>query len=274
MSFSKIKRIAIHSVPRSGSTWLGSIFDSSPEVVFRFQPLFSYGHKGQITSNSSKEEIDNFFVDILNTNDEFVLQKEAKEKGIIPTFEKEKISTIVYKEVRYHHILKNLLENDKDIFVIGIVRNPLSVINSWLKAPKEFRKDLGWKELDEWRYAKKKNQNRVEEFNGYEKWKEVAKLFIQLKEQYPKRFYLLKYQQLLKNTEYEVKKIFNFCNLRYTKQTEHFINTSSKFDKSSDAYSVFRSKQTDDKWKKELNPLIVQEIKHDLKGMLLEEYLK
>ena len=40
-----MKRIAIHSVPRSGSSWLGQILNSSLKVCFRFQPLFSYAFK-------------------------------------------------------------------------------------------------------------------------------------------------------------------------------------------------------------------------------------
>jgi hypothetical protein len=172
-----MKKVAIHSVPRSGSTWLGSIFDSHPNVAYRYQPLFSYTHKGVLTPNSSKKEIDTFFQDILYTTDDFVLQKAAIEAGKIPSFFKESPTHIVYKEVRYHHILSNLLEQDNEIIVIGLIRNPFAVIHSWLNAPKEFRKDLGWKEMEEWQFAPKKNLNKPEEFNGFEKWKEVRDLF-------------------------------------------------------------------------------------------------
>ena len=73
----KISKIAIHSAPRSGSSWLGSIFDSHPEVAYRFQPLFSYTHKDQLNESSSLNEINDFFEDILKSKDEFILQKEA-----------------------------------------------------------------------------------------------------------------------------------------------------------------------------------------------------
>ena len=151
-----MKKIAIHSAPRSGSTWLGSIFDSNPNVAFRFQPLFSYTHKSQLGNNSTAAEINKFFKDILNTNDDFVLQNKTKSDKAIPSFPKKEITHIVYKEVRYHHILENLLEKENKIKVIGLIRNPLAVISSWLNANKEFRKDLGWEELKEWRYAKKR----------------------------------------------------------------------------------------------------------------------
>ena len=61
------------------------------------------------------------------------------------------------------------MRTSEEIKIILLVRNPLAVLASWLNAPREFRKDLGWKELEEWRFATAKNQDRQEEFYGYEK---------------------------------------------------------------------------------------------------------
>ncbi len=271
---SNLKRIAIHSVPRSGSTWLGEIFNSSEKTIYKLQPLFSYALKGRLDSKSTKLEIDKFFEELSIIEDDFIDQKLSKERGIVPIFYKSDIPThIVYKEVRYHHILENLLLKDKGIKVIGLIRNPLSVINSWINAPKEFRRELGWSEVEEWKHAKKKNLDRVEEFNGYEKWKEVTVLFEKLIEQYPNRFYLLRYNELLINTESTIKKLFEFCNLEYGISTQNFLNVSTNTDQSSEAYSVFRNKQTDDKWVKELNPVISNQITKYLKGTEFEKYL-
>ena len=38
-------------VARSGTSWLGQIFDSSPEVRYSFQPLFSYEFKNRVNEN-------------------------------------------------------------------------------------------------------------------------------------------------------------------------------------------------------------------------------
>ncbi|MFW6272216.1 MAG: sulfotransferase domain-containing protein [bacterium] len=268
-----MKKIAIHSVPRSGSTWLGSILDSSPKVAYRFQPLFSYTHKSQLSESSSAEDIQKFFDDILNTDDDFVLQKEAIYKNLVPTFTKSTITHLVYKEVRYHNILKNLLKKDKEIKVLGIVRNPMAVINSWLNAPKEFKKELGWKVMEEWRYAPKKNLEKPEEFNGYEKWKEVAYLFEKLKNIYPDRFYLVKYDDLLKNTLNMVKDLFSFCELELEEQTIDFINKSKNIDKSNEKYSVYRTKYSDNQWENELPKEIVSEIRKDISKSSLSKYL-
>ncbi len=259
----KKQKIAIHGVPRSGTTWLGAILDSSPNVAYRYQPLFSYTHKSFLSETSTKKDIDIFFKKILNTDDNFVLQKDAVKNGIVPFFKKTKITHIAYKEVRYHNILKNLLKKDKEIKVIGIIRNPKSVINSWYNAPKEFDKKH-WSLSKEWKYAKSKNQNKKEEFYGYNKWKEVAEMFLYFKKKYPENFLLIKYHDLLYNTINETEKIYGFCNLKLTKQTLDFINKSKQKDFSDNAYSVYRKNQTDNKWQKNLPSHIAEKIDKDL----------
>lgn len=266
------KRIAIHSVPRSGSTWLGSIFDSHPNVIYKFQPLFSYALKDYLGVDASKEEILDFFLKLESTKDDFLDQNEAKEKKIVPDFFKENTTAVVYKEVRYHHLLRNMLEKDDELIVIGLVRNPLAVIHSWLNAPKEFKKELGWKVEEEWRNAPKKNANKLEEFNGFEKWKEVTLLFEQLEKDFPERFYLVRYDDLLQQTTATVKDLFKFAGLPCTRQTKEFLK-ASRSSSVKDAYGVFKKKEKDDKWKKELPRAIIKSITSDLQGRELAKYL-
>ncbi|RDK87327.1 sulfotransferase family protein [Marinirhabdus gelatinilytica] len=267
-----MKKIAIHSVPRSGSTWLGSIFDSHPNTVYRFQPLFSYAFKSFLDENASEERIERFFDDILKTKDPFICQVEAKEKGIIPTFKKEGTEVVVYKEVRYHNVLKNMLETSPDVSVVGLVRNPLATLNSWLRAPKEFKPELGWKIEEEWRWAPKKNLDQAHEFNGYEKWKETASLFEGLKSEFPDRFYLLRYSDLLKNTEGSIKKLFEFLDISVTEEVLGFLD-ESKNTQQKDSYSVFKTKKNDASWKQNLPEYIITHVLNDLKGTALEKYL-
>lgn len=258
-----MKKIAIHSVPRSGSTWLGAIFDSHPDLIFRLQPLFSYAFKDYLNETSSTEKINRFFNEISDSGDDFLNQLEARKSGLVPFFKKsETPSHQCYKEVRYHYILKNLLKKDIEIKVVGIIRNPFSVINSWLKAPKEFKPELGWEIENEWRYAPSKNKDKPEEFNGYEKWKEIAFLFLELKKEYPERFYLVEYERLIEDTNAQVKKLFTFCDLVLSSQTIEFLKQSCKLN-NSDPYAVFKLKKNDESWKKELPSFIIEEIKND-----------
>lgn len=262
-----MNKFAIHGVPRSGSTWVGEIFNSSPSVCYRFQPLFSYALKGFLGESPSTEDVNEFYDELRTNEDEFLNQTTSRKNGKLPTFEKSKVTHVGYKEVRYHHILPSFIRRSKDVKFVLIQRNPFSVINSWLNAPREFRADLGWSRLEEWRYALKKNLNRPEEFNGYEKWKEASLLFHYLSKQYPDRVLILRYNELLNNPVPIVKLAFEFLKLDYTQQTQEFLCGSSKADV--DAYSVVRSGQIDDKWKAELEPEIVEAISSDLKSCVL-----
>ncbi|MCB4808738.1 sulfotransferase domain-containing protein [Tamlana sp. 62-3] len=265
-------KIAVHSVPRSGSTWLGEIFNSHPDVVYKYQPLFSYAFKGRLSTSSTNQNIQDFFTDISKSSDDFINQVEARKDGKLPIFNKEaSFKAIVYKEVRYHHILEHILKQDKELKVIGLVRNPLAVVYSWLNAPREFRKDLGWQVLEEWRYAKKKNLNKIEEFNGYEKWKEVSLMFLRLEKQFKNRFKLIQYENLLNQTEFEVKALFDFCNLSYSKSTQNFILSKNEVN-NTDAYSVFKTKKDDKKWR-QLPPEIISFIERDLENTELKKFI-
>ncbi|MDC0535722.1 sulfotransferase [Francisellaceae bacterium] len=178
---------------------------------------------------------------------------------------------MAYKEVRYHYILENLLKINPRIKVIGIVRNPLMVLESFFDAKREFRSDLGWKVDKEWRYANKKNLNKQEEYFGYEKWKEVAKLFEDLQLLYPNRFYLLKYEQLLKNGMEQVSKLFEFCELEVAEQTRSFIQ-NSQMKQDDRTYSVYGFKKRD--CFKYVDNEIIDFIAADLKANNLEHYVR
>lgn len=264
-------KIAIHSVPRSGSSWLGAICDSNPYSLYKYQPLFSYALKGYLTETSSITEINDFFLNFLKSQDKFQDQLQEKETGKIPDFKKLEIKNLIYKEVRYHNIIPNLLAKDNEIKIIGLIRNPFGVINSWLQAPKEFKSELNWEIEKEWRFAPLKNLNKSEEFNGYEKWKEVAFLFLKLQKDYPERFYLIQYKNLLSNLLTEVESLFEFVGLELTPQTMDFIRESqSKNDP--DSYSVFKQKSKDKAWEKELPSYIIDEIKQDQEFQLLNKH--
>lgn len=159
-----------------------------------------------------------------------------------------------------------------DVVLVAVIRNPLSVINSWLRAPREFRRDLGWSEKEEWRYALKKNLNQPEEFHGYEKWKVATNIFLQLKIMFPDRVYIQKYRDLLEKPVKESQNLFDFLQLEFNEQTRSFLSSSTSLERE-DAYAVFRKNQTDDKWKTELDAAIAEEIMTDLEGTKLEIFV-
>ena len=266
-----MKKIAIHSVPRSGSSWLGEIINSSPNVSYAFQPLFSYAFKAELDENSSVQEIENFYNRISKTTDAFVKQTDDRASGKKPTFSKtDKIEAIAYKEVRYHYVIENLIKKDPHIKVIGLVRSPVAVINSWFNAPREFRKDLGWNLQEELAKANKKNQGKQEEYFGLNKWVETTLLFEYLQETYPNNFYLLKYEDLCRNTVDEVKRLYSFVGLEYGEQTQQFLTDKKEVE---GTYSVIKNKSEAQLTKVELPDDITKTITRIISKNNLTQYL-
>jgi hypothetical protein len=266
-------RIAIHGVPRSGTTLVGELINSSPAVCYKYQPIFSYALKDFIGPTSPADVIDSFFTALETTTDPFLDQTEARRAGLLPMFRKAKLTHTAYKEVRYHYILPNMLRQCPELRVVLVIRNPLSVISSWLLAPKEFRPELEWNRVEEWRYALKKNLNRPEEYNGFERWKDAARLFLELASRFPEQVYLCEYRRLIADLRGETEKLFSFVGLSMGDQTREFIKRAST-ETQGHAYSVFRAKKRDDEWRYSLEKEIVEAIKADVANTALQRFVE
>ena len=156
------------------------------------------------------------------------------------------ITHIVYKETRYHNLLPMLLKNDPELKIIGIIRNPKSVMYSWVNAPKEFDLD-NWDFENEWKDAPSKNKGEIGEYFGYNKWKEFTYMISNLCVQYPNRVRIVKYTDILSFPSEKTKELFEFSDLPLTENTLDFIENKRNIN-NSDPYSVFRTNQTDQKW--------------------------
>jgi hypothetical protein len=264
--------ISIHGAPRSGTTWLGTIFDSHSDVAFRFQPLFAYRFKDRIKLDSSADDILTFLRELYAVNDDsFILHYGRGVEPHLLNFRKQAPPlTLVFKEVRYHHLIGKFLDAVSEWKVVGIVRNPCAVINSWLQAPKEFKKE--WQPLAEWRYAPSKNLGRIEEYNGFEKWKELTYAFLKLQQKFPQRFYLMQYEQLVLDPISVIEQAFSFVGLKLEDQVRDFIRMSQSRH-SDDAYALFKSPSVRERWRSELDPAIEKEIVKDLEGTALQRFL-
>lgn len=265
-----MRKIALFGPPRSGTSWLSLLFNSHPDVALRFQPLFSYGHKGALTPISTATEIADFFDAILHTSDPFALMQSSALKHY-PAFPKSQQAThIAFKETRYLNVVRNLLATTKDVKVIGIIRNPLASLASWMGAPKEFHAE--WDIFAEWRQAPSKNQGRPEEYFGFDQWKKAAADFLDFELYFTDRFRLIEYDQLNANPVGVMSDIFDFCGLDMHAQTLEFIKESqSRHD--ADPYSVFRVKAKDVVWQEVLPVAICEAVREDLEGTALDRFL-
>lgn len=262
-----MKHVAIFGVPRSGTSWIGQIFNSSPHTAYRYQPIFSYSFEESIGAQSSKKEVQKFYEALLETEDDFVLQNKNISGNKTPSFSKAETSHLVWKEVRYLDIIENLIENS-DTKVIGIVRHPCGVINSWHNAPKEFKKK--WNILEEWQYAEKKNKTS-HDFYGFEQWIEATELFLHLENQFPEQFAIQCYEKLAADPVVHTQKLFDFASLPFSEQTKSFINNSTS-SSSTDPYDVFRKNKTGFEWINELDTVIINQIKNDERFIEIEKY--
>lgn len=271
---SKLTRIALHGAPRSGTSWLGEVLNSAPQVAYRYQPLFSYAFKDFLTPESGTAEIDRFFEAIAASDDDFLLQTGQRDNGHMPRFRKSETTHIVYKEVRYHHLPEMILRRTLDVKFVFLVRDPRAVMASWLRAGREFRHDLGWDVLSEWRAAPSKNEGRSEEFYGFDKWKESTNTFLDLAARYPRRARLVWYSDLLATPETSIAGLFRFCDLPLCDQSRDFISGRMRGAQDSD-YSVFRAhRRRDDAWRANLPEIIRESIETELAHTTLSRFLE
>lgn len=267
---SKLQLVTIQSVPRSGSSWLGQIFKSSPHVEFRFQPLFSYAFKGAVKPDSSRAEILDFFEGILRTTDDFILQRDDYHVEYPDLADRTAVTHLVMKEVRYNHVVRHMLRQLPELKLVGLVRHPCAVLDSWIHAPREFKPE--WSVEEQWRSGALKNQGRPEEFFGFDKWKEVAAMFLQLERRFPGQVHVVRYADLNDDTESTVRTLFDFCALPYGPATAAFI-ASSKSKQVNDANSVYRMARKDDAWRNRLPGAIAEAVISELEGGELARFL-
>jgi hypothetical protein len=154
--------------------------------------------------------------------------------------------------------------------MVAIVRHPCGSINSWLTTPGEFPKDAD--PMKEWRYGYCRKTG-LEEFWGFEDWKNVTRLHMNLERQFPDQFIIQRYEALVENFIEETKRIFEFLGLEYTQQTDNFLKTSrSRHD--DDSYAVFKDPKVKDRWKWELNEQIQKEIILEVENSELRRFLE
>lgn len=263
--------IYIAGVARSGTSWLGQIFNSSPIVDFRFQPMFSYELKDILSNNPKKDDFIHFYEAMKITESSFLSQADKVSSGDYPKFKKNDVkSVLVFKENRYQYFIEPLLRNIPEMKLIGIIRNPCATLNSWRKNSKEFppNSDL----LKEWRFGDCKNEGH-HDFFGYYKWKEVANMYLDLQDKWPDRVKVIYYDELVSSPHVLSKEIFRFCGLPFCSQTQEFLNKSTSTHNDS-YYAVFKDKTVASAWISEFPDEIYQEIEHDLCGTRLERFIR
>lgn len=264
--------VAVAGAARSGTSWLGQIFDSSPDVAYRFQPFFSYAFRDFVDVDSPRERWQEFFRQLSRSNDPFLLQCDKRQSGEYPNFPKADVPQLLaFKTCRFQYLLGPMLRQVRNARLVGIVRHPAGAIASWLANPKEF--PAGADIRSEWRFGGCKNQGRESEFFGYYKWKEIAHLYFDLRDQFPDRVRIVRYEALVDDPQAISQDLFRFAGLPWTQATEDFLARCHATHQES-CYSVFKDRSVKDRWKTILPADIQASIQQDLQGTRLEEFIQ
>lgn len=259
-------------MPRSGTSWLSQIIDSSPDVRFRLSPLFSYAFKGQLGETSPREEYDRVFRGAYQLDDEFMTQRRHRQAENYPTFAVKSPAPryLFIKDTRYHNLIETLLRYYDDMKMVCIVRHPCGTISSWLNTPKEFPRTAD--PAQEWRHARCR-KTAPEEFWGFEDWKTVTRLHMRMAQEYPERVRLLRYESLVVNAVEETRALFSFLGLTYTAQTEAFV-VESQGKHVDDTHAVYKHPRVKDRWRDQLPRPIQEEILAEVRGTNLERFIE
>ena len=266
----KIEIAWISGMPRSGTTWLSQIFASSPDVRLKSCPLFSYEFKNALDESSSAEQWDKLFSALYQTNSEFLDQGHLRKHGLVPSFEEknEYPGHLIIKSNRFHNLIPHILKLNDQVLFVHIVRHPCATIYSWLSNPREFPAHAN--QSEEWRTGNCRKKGPGE-FWGFDDWKQVTTQALRLSEQFPDRHKIIRYEDLVKNTERHASALFQFLQIPYGKQTQAFIELShSRHD--DHKHSVFKDPELKSKWEEKLESSIISECMSEIKGTELEQF--
>ncbi|MCE2571529.1 sulfotransferase family protein [Motilimonas eburnea] len=262
--------IWLNGMPRSGTTWMSQIFASSSDVRLKFCPLFSYEFKNMLNENSSVEEWQWLFEQTFTTKSEYLDQEYLRKNGLVPKFHKaEDPSHLVIKSTRHHQLTRRLLELNSNVKVIHMIRDPRASIASWLTNPYEF--PSAEDPMKQWRSGECRKDG-VGEYWGFDDWVQVSREALALAEQFPTRFKIVSYEEVISHPISEIKDLFKFCNLSFSQTTAEFIASSqSKHD--DNKRSVFKKPEQVIHWSHLLDKDIVNSIHAEIVGTELEGFL-
>lgn len=239
-------------------------------MIYRFQPIHSYTFSKKLTSSSCQLEISDFFESLIQTEDRFVTNiSQASSDGISNQERRSEAEVMVIKEVHDLEAIIHSVLTDRSISLVGIVRDPVEVLRSWINTPREWNQD--WKIEDEWWHAKSKNSEYPGNHFGVEQWILTTEKLLNLQRAHKDRVRVFRYENLTDNLDENMSEILDFLGLPKSPDMEAFCR-KTQLGESSDGYSVFRGK-SHGSGPLEIPDSIVSSIEIAVKKAGLEEFL-
>lgn len=229
--------VLVSGMPRSGTTWVSQLFAVHAKARLKFCPLFSYEFKGRCDATSSPEQWRAMFDEVYSTHGEFLDQEHIRRTGAVPdAIEEPSPPRLVIKSNRFHDLTPSMLEALPELSVIGLVRDPVGCLVSWMTNPTEFRAPCD--PVRDWRTGGCR-KTQPGEFWGFDDWLQVAAQFVALAERYPGRVHVHRTGDIRRNPVVLARAILAEAGLSPTLEVLAFVE-ESRTRHSDDPRSVYR----------------------------------
>jgi len=263
--------IIVAGMPRSGTTWVGQIFDSHPDVAYRVCPLFCHSLKNAVAFDDPRAAWERVFEKSFLAPTDYMLETRGRLAGDLPAFSVKAVPPrrLVLKFDHHQNLVRRALELFADLRVVALVRNPCAAIDSWLRAPKEFPADAD--PLMHWRDGSIKKRWPGDHF-GFNDWVWMTKEFLSLERMWPARVEVIRYEDLVAGGWSSGESLLVRCGLTPHSAAARFVQESQS--RHSDAtYGVFKNARVMDAWQERLPLTIRMEIENQVRGTPLERFL-
>lgn len=259
-------------MPRSGTTWLSQIFESSPDFLVRLSPNFSYLLKNQLDDASTRDEWIDQLAAAASSDDPFMTQNWRRDTGELGIFDERSTgceTRLAVKDTRFHHLYQQAMELLPGARCIYVVRHPAGAINSWWRS-KEFPPEADL--AREWRSGTCR-KNGPGEYWGFDDWRALTEQYLDLEARQPLRYRTFRYEDLVDDPHRQTAELFSFVGCATAEPTTSFIAESqSRHDDR--PYAVYKDPSVAERWRDQLPIDIISRIEAELRATRLERFLE
>ena len=257
----------LSGMPRSGTTWLGQILASHPDIRLKHCPLFSYEFRDRCNESSDRSDWLNLLHEVYHQSGPFLDQEHLRSKGLVPQFQNKAVAprVLAIKSNRFHHLSRNIIELVPEVRWIAVVRHPAATIHSWITNATEFPANAD--PATEWRTGACRKSGPGE-FWGFNDWLTVTKSQLALSREFPDRVHLLRYDSFDLQPMVSTLKLFTWLGLDVDPQVEDFVAKSQALH-SDNKRSVFKKPGNSSRWQRELD----ENIRHEIEETCVRENL-
>lgn len=273
MSHLQTAPLFLLGMPRSGTTWLSQILESSPHCIVRLSPNYSYPLKNRLTVTSTAADWAAVFDEAIATHDAFMTQnwrRETRELPLFPSKSVDELKRLVLKDTRFHDLYLEGMTVFPAAKTVYIVRHPAAALWSW-RSCKEFPEGADFRR--EWRTGECRKREGPGEYWGFDDWKSLTQLYCDLASRHPHRYLIVRYENFVSQALREAEQLFHFAEVPMSPAIEEFVRHSQSLHDER-PYAVFKRPTVRDAWKRDFPADILAEIDRDLAGTPLEAFLR